>query len=376
MFTALDRRDGVAPCWGLLRRLLLTACSALLLALAGPAAAQSWTPVPNSGFVTSVATLPDGRLLGVGTDRLLWTRASLQAPWVQVPNSGFVTSVAVRPDGGLVGVDTGGGLWTRANLTATWVQVPNSGTVVGVAVLPSGVIVGAGGDGFLWTRATIDSAWVRVPNSGMVIAVAARPDGSLVGVGGDKALWTRATLDSPWVAVPNSGAVIGVTAMADGTLVGVGTDKTLWTWTAAARTATAPADEPCKDCPPWVARSFTGNHLPLAAAAEVWSRPKPFKTRSGQLTVQSRFMGQQGTTCRFEVQFNNVGSQPLDERLLIGRPDKEAVGGNDFPLSARLAPGTHVAYATEVRQCPLNWGETKDMDKCVACEPQVYFLAR
>ncbi|MBQ0932086.1 WD40 repeat domain-containing protein [Ideonella alba] len=357
-------------------RAALRVLSALLMAAAaGAAGAQAWTPVPDSGFVTAVAAAPDGRLVGVGTDRLLWTRASLQAPWVQVPGSGFVVSVALRPDGSLVGVGTDQQLWTRAHLNAAWVQVPNSGSVVGVAVMPSGVIVGVGTDGFLWQRATIDSAWARVPDSGSVTAVAARPDGSLVGVGRDQALWTRATLASPWVAVPNSGAVIGVAARADGSLVGIGTDKTLWTW-GAAGAQQAQAEAPCKECPPWVARSFTANHLPLAATAEVWSRPKPFQASSGPMTVQSRFMGQQGTTCRFEVQFNNPGPKPLDERLLIARPDKAAVGGNDFPLTARLAPGTHVAYATEVRQCPLNWGETKDMDKCAACEPQVYFLAR
>lgn len=133
---------------------------------------------------------------------------------------------------------------------------------------------------------------------------------------------------------------------------------------------------PCPGCPPWVARSFfTANFLPLWPQAEVWSDPKPFSRNSAQFTVQSRFMEQHGTTCKFEVQFNNVGAKAVDESFVIARPGKAAVGNNDAPLRAKLAPGAFVAYATEVRECPLIWGKSKDMAKCAACEPMVYFVA-
>lgn len=132
---------------------------------------------------------------------------------------------------------------------------------------------------------------------------------------------------------------------------------------------------PCPQCPPWVSLSFTGNYLPLSAQADVWSAPKPFKRKSGQMTVQSRFTGQKGTTCKFEVQFNNVGGKPVDENVLLGRPGKVAVSAYDHLIRIKLNPGASYAFGTEVRECPLNWGETKDMAKCAACEPIVYFAA-
>ena len=147
--------------------------------------------------------------------------------------------------------------------------------------------------------------------------------------------------------------------------------------TAGAQPQPAAASSPCAgECPPWVARSFTGTYLPLAGQVETWSDPKPFLRNSGLVTVQSRFMGQQGTTCKFEVQFNNPGSKAVDERIIIARPGKAAVSNYDFPLDAELAPGASVAYGTEVRECPVNWGKTQDMKKCAACDPMVYFIAK
>lgn len=142
---------------------------------------------------------------------------------------------------------------------------------------------------------------------------------------------------------------------------------------AAANAGLSPA--PCPECPAWVSRSFESNYLPLAAQAETWSDPKLFVLESGQMTVQSRFMGQHGTTCKFEVQFNNAGANAMDERIIVARPGKSAVGNNDFTLRAQLAPGTSVAYGTEVRECPLKMGKSQDMTKCASCEPVVYFVA-
>lgn len=126
----------------------------------------------------------------------------------------------------------------------------------------------------------------------------------------------------------------------------------------------------------WVPGSFTAQYLPLADQADTWSNPKPFSAASGNLTVQSRFNGQEGTTCKFTIQFNNVGTTALSEQVIVTRPGKAAVGSNDIPLQAKLKAGTSVAYNTEVRECPLNWGETKDMAKCASCEPMVYFVRR
>lgn len=84
---------------------------------------------------------------------------------------------------------------------------------------------------------------------------------------------------------------------------------------------------------------------------------------------------QPGTTCRFEVQFNHASGKAMDERIIVARPGKAAVGNNDLPLRAKLAAGASVAYGTEVRECPLIWGKSQDMTKFASCEPMVYFVA-
>jgi hypothetical protein len=44
--------------------------------------------------VIGVAQLTDGRILGIGTDNLLYTRDTLTSAWVQIANSGLVIAVA------------------------------------------------------------------------------------------------------------------------------------------------------------------------------------------------------------------------------------------------------------------------------------------
>lgn len=232
----------------------------------------------------------------------------------------------------------------------------------------------------------VAQSWTQVPNSGAVTSAAVLASGTIIGVGMDKGLWTRATLTSDWKQVPNSGAVIGVAAMPNGLILGVCVDNTLQTQSkdsllvanassaSPAKAASDPA--PCTDCPPWVSRSSAGSYLPLAAKADIWSNPKPFNRATGQMTVQSRFTRQKGTTCEFDVQFNNVGSKSIDEGIIVNRPGKAAVSAYDHVIRIRLNPGASYAFGTEVRECPLNWGETKDMTKCASCQPIVYFVAQ
>jgi hypothetical protein len=173
---------------------------------------SSWVQVADSGLVTAVTELRDGTIVAVGLDQFLWTRSTLSANWVQVPDSGWVIGISQLQDGRLLGVGADNQLYTRLTLDSEWVLVPDSGLVTGVTVLPDGTIVGIGLDQFLWTRATLESGWVQVPDSGWVIGIAALQDGTIVGIGTDNLLYTRATLDSPWTQVPNSGWVIGIAA--------------------------------------------------------------------------------------------------------------------------------------------------------------------
>jgi len=126
----------------------------------------------------------------------------------------------------------------------------------------------------------------------------------------------------------------------------------------------------------WVQQSKTGPYLGLAEKADVWSDPKPFSARTGQLTVQSKFVRQLGTTCEYHVQFNNVGSSKIDESVQLNGADKAAFTSNDGLTRVQLNPGASVAYGMEMRECPLQWGESKDMAKCASCQPILFFLKR
>jgi hypothetical protein len=167
--------------------------------------------------------------LGIGTDHLLYTRASLRdSPWVQIPSSGSVLAATPLLDGSVVAVGLDKRLYTRASLTAAWVPVSNSPQVLDITVLPNGGFVAVGIDNKLYTAATLKSEWVEVPDSWSVTKVTIVPeDGSFIGIGPDKALWKRATLSSPWTAVPNSGPVIDVSVLPDGTWLGVTEANTL-----------------------------------------------------------------------------------------------------------------------------------------------------
>jgi len=154
-------------------------------------------------------------LLGVGTDKKLWTRAALECDWVPVKNTqGLVTAVTQLKDHTILGVGIDNKLWTRATLESNWVQVDTNGMVIAVTQLHDGTILGVGTDNKLWTRATLSSNWVQVDTNGMVVGVTQLKTGTIVGVGTDKKLWTRANLASSWVPPSNSqGDVIAVAAM-------------------------------------------------------------------------------------------------------------------------------------------------------------------
>jgi hypothetical protein len=133
------------------------------------------------------------------------------------------------PDGSILGIGTDNTLFTIPTLPTAWISVPNSGAVIDVTLMLDGSILGVGTNSSLYRRATLTSPWVAIPNSGSVIGVIAMQDGSLVGIGTDNALYARATLTSPWTKLANSGSVIGVTQMPDETLLGIGMNKKLYT---------------------------------------------------------------------------------------------------------------------------------------------------
>ncbi|MEZ2441117.1 M57 family metalloprotease [Chitinophaga sp. RCC_12] len=182
---------------------------------------------PNSNQFVNLAVTPNGTILGVGADMLVYSKATLTSPWTLVPNSSVVLGVAVTPTGQWLGVGTDLQIWSRTEIG--WnAAIPNSGLVTALTVMQNGTIVGVGTDSQLYTLSSLGYNWAPAAVSTPIVTVATMNDGSLLGVGRDHLLYQRTTLDAPWVVVPNSGAVIAATVMSDGTILGVGTDRAVY----------------------------------------------------------------------------------------------------------------------------------------------------
>ncbi|RYZ83886.1 MAG: hypothetical protein EOP04_19075 [Proteobacteria bacterium] len=100
---------------------------------------------------------------------------------------------------------------------------------------------------------------------------------------------------------------------------------------------------------------------------------KTFGTTSGPVGVQSKFLYQKGTTCNFEVKFTNAGAKTISERVSLQSKLNEKVYSHRF-TDVSVEPGKAVWYEMEKRECPLKWGESKDMNICASCAPALVFL--
>ena len=123
----------------------------------------------------------------------------------------------------------------------------------------------------------------------------------------------------------------------------------------------------------WSEKTKTGYTLPLAKVAGEWSEVKTFNTTAGPVGVQSKFIRQKGTTCDFEVQFTNNGTNPIDENVSLTSNQKDKVYSHRF-TRVKVPAGKSLYWEMEKRECPVNWGETKEMNKCAECAPMLVFL--
>lgn len=118
----------------------------------------------------------------------------------------------------------------------------------------------------------------------------------------------------------------------------------------------------------WVDASKKESHLPLAAKADEWSDKKVMNTqKGGVLGIRSQFVKQHGTTCHYNVEFSNEGTVEIRGTAGLSRDWKrEVYSHNSGRLN--LKPGEKVSYNDlEARECPLQWGTTKEMAVCASC---------
>ena len=95
-------------------------------------ASNDWVKAPDKGgWIKAIAVYHNGRILAVGRDNNLYTRANLNTPWKAAAKRGQVTDVCVLKDRTVVGSGMNKKLFTRApNLNQKWNTTPDKGGMV------------------------------------------------------------------------------------------------------------------------------------------------------------------------------------------------------------------------------------------------------
>ncbi len=118
--------------------------------------------------------------------------------------------------------------------------------------------------------------------------------------------------------------------------------------------------------------------LLLAAEADVWGEPQKINlTGGGTIQLRTKFLKHYGTTCVFEVEFTNVGTKPVKETCQMVSNNSSGMYTH-WASDIRLAPGEVAVYQMEKRECKINMKKSKQKDiaKCAACAPAMYFLKK
>jgi hypothetical protein len=176
-------------------------------------------------------------ILGVGTDRNLWSRQGLDATWQRIndnSNSGVVAIFTGNDAKTIYCTNINGEITYKSSWDAPTWQVPisNSCCVISAAMGQDGTIVGVGTDNKLWSR-PLNGYWSQTASPGEWCAsVAIAPDGSVFVVGGGNQIWKKNSYKNlasqSWVS-QGSCCLKAITIAPDGTFIGVGTDNQLWT---------------------------------------------------------------------------------------------------------------------------------------------------
>ena len=181
---------------------------------------KPWVKAPNKDAqMTAVAITSQGKILGIGLNKQIYFRDSLDHPWVKAPDDtgGFV-GLAVTKDDTILGIGADNKIWTRSlkNFASNlWVKAPDQGGwIKGISVYHNGRILAVGSNNKLMTRANLKSPWKSAPNKGgEVTDVCVLKDRTVIGIGMNNRLFTRGpTLGSSWAATPDLGG--GVIAIA------------------------------------------------------------------------------------------------------------------------------------------------------------------
>lgn len=126
--------------------------------------------------------------------------------------------------------------------------------------------------------------------------------------------------------------------------------------------------------------AYTGHaqQLLLAAEADVWGEPQKINlTGGGTIQLRTKFIKHFGSTCVFHIEFTNLSARPIKETCQLTSSNSSGMYTH-WATDLRLAVGETAVYQMERRECKNNFKKSKqkDITKCAACAPAMYFLKK
>ncbi len=160
--------------------------------------------VQNSQSVIDITVMPNGSLIGVGTDNQLYLRQTLNSPWVNMNVVGKWISVSVMNDGKtllLTGQDSHPYTYDITNPSQQAQQVSQDGGICKVIQLQdsSYLLVGGGGCDTLYITSNLANGWQMASTSDIgIISIAQTPSGQILGLKRDGTIYTKGADYNTW----------------------------------------------------------------------------------------------------------------------------------------------------------------------------------
>eukprot|EP00112_Aurelia_sp_Birch-Aquarium-sp1_P022689 Seg649.14 transcript_id=Seg649.14/GoldUCD/mRNA.D3Y31 product="hypothetical protein" protein_id=Seg649.14/GoldUCD/D3Y31 len=211
---------------------------------------SKWKHVPYSCCVNDVTTMTiNGKQVIVGTNGAnFYTKRTLNARWQHAHSANGKGLVIAGAGRALFGVSSNHDVYIRAGLRGKWYGLPETCDVKDI-VFQKNTLYGVGTDNMLvekkLPRFSVSARGFKVLTNNFKswkyhgkstccvksIGIPSRPISTkikIIGVGLNKQLYFKTSLTDSWTHVSKSGSVTKITVLRDGTLVGIGTNKHLY----------------------------------------------------------------------------------------------------------------------------------------------------
>ena len=191
--------------------------------------------VKNSQAMTSILTMPDDSLVGIGTDFAFYSKATMSAPWMHVFNcianqTMKVTSFVRLGNGSFLGYSPHNGQFrVLGNLKSSWYgDWSINPKPLGLGSSCDGGLISATDSG-VYTGTTHSGAWVQASSNPGLRFATQLSGGSIVGVGKDNLVYAWDSNAGTFGLAQECGT-LPVIALAElgGNLIGLGTDGLLY----------------------------------------------------------------------------------------------------------------------------------------------------